>query len=279
MCLTQDFANPNSPIRTILRNETGGLNDPIFGRLYRQIRGLNEIPAIPFFGRLDTAKVLTIGANPSSRELANGRDLRENAPANGHGHENYLESCREYFQRTPYPWFDGWTSKLGMLKTAYRDDTRDYPNRAAHVDLFMRPTKGISGLLGGMHHDLAERAISEGIEDLKEMLKTYRGKSPPRLILIGGSCGQTGIVNRLADASNGQLVNPDPGVIPPLGGRMRCRWSHWTWTWWDKIEVPVLNCSTGPSAQFQVERDLFQRTFETEALPYLRQSHVWPFEN
>jgi len=91
--------------------------------------GLRTYP-IPFFGRIDSATVLTVGTNPSSGEFEGNRwPLDADA--------RYVsERLLGYFEAGPpaHPWFDAWRDALRWLDVSYRSGT------AAHVDVSPRAT-------------------------------------------------------------------------------------------------------------------------------------------
>ena len=111
--------------------------------------GLTTFP-IPFFGNILTAKVLTIGVNPSADEFV-GRNWPDHLDADALTHR-----LLHYFDTPPgpHPWFAPWTEALGLLGVDYAR------GEAAHLDLSPRATISMSSVpdtdlfLGMISHDL-----------------------------------------------------------------------------------------------------------------------------
>jgi hypothetical protein len=105
---------------------------------------------IPFFGKLHTAKVVTIGVNPSADEFV-GRDWPEHLDAAA-----LTERLLHYFDSPPgpHPWFKPWIHALALLRIDYAR------GEAAHLDLSPRATVSMSSVpdtnlfLGMMSHDI-----------------------------------------------------------------------------------------------------------------------------
>ncbi len=92
---------------------------------------LNVIP-IPYFGRIETAKVVTIGLNPSDGELKIGRWPTSLTASQIH------ERLTVYFENpeiTPHSWFSTWEQALSSIGASY------YDGSAAHLDLCPWPAR------------------------------------------------------------------------------------------------------------------------------------------
>lgn len=91
---------------------------------------------IPFFGNPATARVATIGANPSSEEFKSFRRWPRVTKANRGAWKNRLKT---YFNHdfAADDWFDPWTIGLALLDCSYKGGT------AAHFDVSYRPTKAM----------------------------------------------------------------------------------------------------------------------------------------
>jgi len=89
---------------------------------------------IPFFGNPATARVATVGVNPSSGEFAPGRNWVAVESV-----RDWKLRLRNYFnQHTPaHPWFGPWRSGLKRLGLSYEAGT------AAHFDVSYRATKAM----------------------------------------------------------------------------------------------------------------------------------------
>ena len=96
----------------------------VHGKNFHQ--GLTTYP-IPFFGDPESARVITVGVNPSAGEFSKKRGWPETIDA------SYLEDrlrsyFKEHFFPPPHPWFQPWEEALNMLGCSYKTD-------AAHLDL------------------------------------------------------------------------------------------------------------------------------------------------
>lgn len=104
---------------------------------------------VPSFGDLSTARVATVGLNPSNREFVDERGeeleglgrrfhtltslgLNSWADVDARHLEMIMNSCREYFEGNPYDrWFRTLDQIVAGTNASYYDDT----TRACHVDL------------------------------------------------------------------------------------------------------------------------------------------------
>jgi hypothetical protein len=156
---------------------------------------------VPAFGDPGSARVATLGLNPSNREFVNdaGRELQGSArrfhtlvslglsewnEADARHLELILQSCRCYFQRNPYDrWFrrlDQLLVRLGASYYASSHARRGDPDSAAcHLDLIPYATrrKWIE-LTGRQRLRLLERSG----DPLGRLLRD----SPIRLLLLNG---------------------------------------------------------------------------------------------
>lgn len=118
------------------------------------------IVPIPFFGNISTAKIITIGANPSATELRNN-GWSENMEAN-----QISEKLIHYFHNQPHQWFETWETALNTVGCSYYDDT------AAHIDLCPWATKSLSSLdrLGLTENtiELFKQSVPFFVEGIKE---------------------------------------------------------------------------------------------------------------
>jgi len=101
----------------------------------------SSIPVL-FFGHATTAKVATVGINPSSREFVTGkgdplslpRFFIPSTPCNGNPLQEIeaistVQSMFAYFDTHPYKWFDGPTAFLDSMGTSFINGT------AVHTDI------------------------------------------------------------------------------------------------------------------------------------------------
>ena len=119
----QDYISELLKERNAIKNNFGVLFD-----------NNTPIVPIPFFGNIRTAKIITIGANPSATELRNNGWV-ENMDAN-----QISEKLTQYFHNQPHNWFKPWEAALNTVGFSYYDDS------AAHIDLCPWATKSLSTL-------------------------------------------------------------------------------------------------------------------------------------
>ena len=92
--------------------------------------GLTTYP-IPFFGNIETAKILTVGVNPSNGEFKN-RGWPEELST-----QSLTERLLNYFSletTPPHPWFRDWDEAVNVLNCSYQK------GEVAHLDLSPRAT-------------------------------------------------------------------------------------------------------------------------------------------
>lgn len=93
--------------------------------------------AIPFFGRLAEARVLTVGLNPAYSEFNNSRWSSITSAVHA------VDRLVNYFQNStpPHRWFDTWEAALNNIDASYYGKHRYL---AAHVDVWPRATNSPS---------------------------------------------------------------------------------------------------------------------------------------
>ena len=97
-----------------------GTSNSDFDKLFRA--GLFTHP-IPFFGDVSTAKVITVGINPSADEFVENEWPKQQMTADQLG-----VRCREYFlDGSRHTWFTEWEKALLHLRVSYRNGS------AAHI--------------------------------------------------------------------------------------------------------------------------------------------------
>jgi len=89
---------------------------------------------IPFFGNPATARVATVGVNPSSAEFEPQRQWDEVETP-----KQWKLRLKNYFIATPpaHDWFGPWRDGLGLIEVSYEAGS------AAHLDVSYRPTKAM----------------------------------------------------------------------------------------------------------------------------------------
>jgi hypothetical protein len=144
---------------------------------------------IPFFGDIGSARILTIGVNPSAEEFAPARDwpsVPMHATALGARLVQYFEST------TPHPWFEGWTKALAAAGVA------ESPH--AHLDLSPRATYSFSRFTLGPAADASlKRLFLRMVEsDLPYFSKFLDTCESARFVLMAGGVTNTYMDDYLA---------------------------------------------------------------------------------
>jgi hypothetical protein len=149
----------------------------------RQTAGLELIRwgcPVPFFGHIESARLATVGINPSNREFVgtNGNELigqNRRLPTLGSlGLSSWsqadfvalraiLQACREYFECNPY---DGW---FGSLQRIIEPTGRSYyapGSDACHIDVVPWATVGKWGTLSAVSRRQLARRAAEALADM-----------------------------------------------------------------------------------------------------------------
>jgi hypothetical protein len=132
---------------------------------------LDTVP-IPFFGDVLSAKVITVGLNPSDGEIRGRGWHQPISPA------TIYERLVHYFnnpQFRSHPWFDAWERSLGEIGVSYSDGT------AAHVDLCPWATRPMSNL---PDHDRFALLLSQSLPWFWRCMQVVTNL---RLILMAGA--------------------------------------------------------------------------------------------
>lgn len=147
---------------------------------------------VPFFGRIDEARVATVGINPSNREFVRSDGAELDGPqrrlptlaslalddwsqATGGDVRAVTQACLRYFEGNPYRlWFDVLERVLNRGGYSYYGGTR-----AAHIDLVAYATASKWGTLGPA---VRKTLISQG----RRTLATVIRDSPIDLLVLNG---------------------------------------------------------------------------------------------
>lgn len=176
---------------------------------------------ITHFGRLDRAKVVTIGINPSVREFFDGRTPANILPSADKrvldrdsigiaDHEvpsvddalKVLESYNRYFEtKNFYSWFSAMQKwALDPLNVSYFDGS------VAHLDLVQWATKPVWG--GITSKEIREQLVLSDSRFLAEQIRLSR----PELVLFNGAT----VVKTMR--TFGHFVEEETGEIPGARG-------------------------------------------------------------
>lgn len=187
-----DVARLTERVRAVM--ETVTQTDETFRANYRS--GLTTFP-IPFFGNLHTAKVLTIGVNPSAGEF-----VHRNWPAQMDS-ASLTQRLLHYFDSPPgpHPWFVPWIEALALLDIDYRR------GEAAHLDLSPRATVSMSAV---PNPELFLQMVSQDLRWLFEFLQECNSA---RLLMAAGTVTKRWYLHQFlaSDANHHRLAfQPKP---------------------------------------------------------------------
>ncbi len=185
-------------------------------RIRRPIpRGRCVVPGstpVVAFGNCLTARVATLGLNPSRREFLDRKgallkgDRRRLASRKWLGVSDLsrvsqeviikvFEECNRYFQRDHYAWFDKLEPVLRACGASYCDGS------ACHLDLVQWATDPTWGKLLKTKPLVCERLIADDLRFLRKQLKN----ATLQLLLING----TGVRTRFQHAMDLELAEAD----------------------------------------------------------------------
>jgi hypothetical protein len=98
----------------------------LYGDLFCKDKNISHHP-VPFFGNLDSAKILTIALNPSTTEFKPWRKWPK-PPIEANELARRLSSYFQSIDPAPHPWFGDFQEALGIIGASYNIN-------AAHLDL------------------------------------------------------------------------------------------------------------------------------------------------
>ena len=184
---------------------------------------------ILFFGQIETARVLTVGANPSYKEFA----LARNWPSKIL-HADLENRCRKYFDlptTEPHTWFAKWETALSEIGCSYENGT------AAHIDLSPRATKAMRDITP---KDFI-KMLQHDIWSFQEILK-FAEKA--ELLLIAGAITPRYYINEFLQMSlQGECRLENSFRRDPGSGKTAFH------TLVTGRRIPVFFCSVSPSAR------------------------------
>lgn len=190
---------------------------------------LDTVP-IPFFGNILSAKVVTVGLNPSDGEIrGRGWPRPINTPT-------LSARLTQYFGNTrfrPHPWFATWEQALSEIGISYADGT------AAHTDLCPWPTRPMSNLPN------QDRFTTLVTQSLPWFWRCVELAANLRLILMAGAVNKKYYLNEfLAKEGNSSdtalLGKVSRGGSAFVGYHQLCVAGK---------EFPVFFCSVSPSSR------------------------------
>ena len=182
--------------------------------------------AIPFFGDIESAQVLTVGVNPSAGEFV-GRAWPGTMTASA-----LAERLKTYFNRAPvppHPWFTTWSEALALIGVSY-------VRGAAHLDLSPRATAAM-----GSHSDWKgfARLVEADARWFFELLPFCRAA---RALLMAGCVTKRWYINdfiaRIAPGYGYRLTGSAESTGEGRVGFQRLV---------GPVDFPVFFCSVSPS--------------------------------
>jgi len=189
---------------------------------------------IPYFGNLSSAKVVTLGLNPSSKEFTRNR----NWPQLISSEELHDRLCGYFDSVAPPPhrFFEPWSDALAHISASYKHDT-------AHLDLSPRATRAAGQFNADPHRALFLNMLREDafiwIEAIEEMKSL-------EIILAAGSATNMYYLNEFIKSE-----------LHDIGIRLEGDWQRREGSGQTAFhililpsgrQVPMFFCSTGPAA-------------------------------
>lgn len=187
---------------------------------------------IPFFGDLHTARVVTVGLNPSDGEF------KDRSWPQSMDTPQLNERLTQYFcnsQVEPYKWFTTWEKALNQIGASYKNGT------AAHIDLCPWPTKSA----GSFNTETANRKkfIQLASQSLPSFWRCLQAASHVRLVIMAGTVTKEHNMNDFVTRFNPSTDFSLQGKVTK-GGDAHIGWQclHLP-----EKELPVFYCSVSPS--------------------------------
>lgn len=137
--------------------------DDNYHELYKEENMTNTL--VPFFGKLDKAKIITIASTPSSDEFRESRRWPDQNNA-----DEFFERCYNYFtfeemHRRPHSWFDK------LIQAFQNESNYDYSSgTVAHLDLSPRTVKNNEEIKSEGNCDLFKNMIIHDFNYLKQFI-------------------------------------------------------------------------------------------------------------
>jgi hypothetical protein len=168
-------------------------------RFARLMRAIAWHP-IPFFGSLASARVVTVGLNPSTDEFSASRSWPDQLTT-----EDLTQRLVGYFHgdvSIAHRWFRPWSESLSLLGASFERD-------AAHVDLSPRPTRSVRSF-----REPAERALFLEMlrMDTPVWVSALDAAPHVRLVLLAGSATNEYYINEFIQT---ELTNYKVNLLPP----------------------------------------------------------------
>jgi len=193
---------------------------------------------IPFFGDIRSARVLTIGVNPSSGEF--NPESRWNAVLSdaqwGHRLLDYFHTSEAPWNR----WFLPWEAALRLIGCSYENRT------AAHLDLSPRATIRMSEAPTEIFRELVEA-------DVRWLFEVLSFAPSARLVLVAGRVvGAENGSQRISDFLEAQAQSNNAALVRNVGTVRLVATDG-------RVSLPFFSFPSGPSAddKFKLVKDVF----------------------
>ena len=188
------------------------------------------------FGDVETARVVTVGLNPSVGEFtkANGWPVKIE-------HEALASRCSSYFSksetRSPHGWFKPWSEGLERMGVNYADGS------VVHLDLSPRPTRFVSEMKDEFERTLFLEMVER---DLWTFFATLSRCPKASVVLVAGTVTGRFYINeylqRYAPQHGWALDGAFSRVKHP--GKAKVCWHELNN---GERRLPVFFCSSSPS--------------------------------
>lgn len=204
---------------------------------FRALLPEHPVLPIPFVGHPATAKVITVGLNPSHGEFKAARGWR--APLTA---EALTARCKSYFDpdrqaAPPHPWFAFWSEALTHIGASYANGS------AVHIDLTPRPTRFVRKIQEAGQDKLFREMLQQDLWCFFAALDFC--KNVKVLLLAGSATGKYYANQFLHEFAPDHGYTLTPGFVPkdqPGPAKTACHTlkGHGR-------EILVFFCSTSPS--------------------------------
>lgn len=206
---------------------------------------------IPFFGEIDSAKVLTIGLNPSCTELDDRGWAKEIGPS------ALAYRLRHYFKLdvAPHQWFKKWSAPLAHMDVSYQAGS------AAHLDICPWATMPMSQVADQARFT---QLVQESVSAFERSLLLAKNA---RLVLMAGSVNSAKHIDSYLQGIKFDQIELTGKTARKAGVFVR----HLKLGLPGGKVIPVFFCSSSPSARGDGPQKFSDRLIEHahELLPLL----------
>lgn len=207
---------------------------------------------IPFFGSIETAKVLTVGVNPSGTEF----DISRKWPPEGLPAENLKDRLINYFDPEKSPaeghgWFAEWEKVLKLIGYSYFDRT------ACHLDISPRGTISMESVRNMGKETVFIKMLEH---DIKWFFETLSFCNDAQLILVAGKVLPSQELIRFIK-KHIEMSNLNFKLVKQEAGRRGGTATSSFHKLEMKKELEVFYCSSGPSYRTKPPPEIGKSSF------------------